>query len=169
MNSGGDCPRFLDSPHDLRISSAAFSKGTYHQLAGAHAARQQSIMPHGVEHYHALQGRFLWDFPWTRWELGGNSVDASDLWVIKIYTDELLISRIEKHLWTFYDILHHFAIASSFILGETGQFFVYQRGADPCLISEMCKPPLGYEIMELICKSVCCCQNCEQTIPLRLF
>ena len=107
-------------------SSAAFSNpGTYHQPAGAHAARQQSIMPHGVEHYHALQGRFLWDLI-RPYELGG--------WWSFGY-DELLISRIEKNLWTFYIILQSLHL----FLEKRCNFSVYQRGADPCLISVMCR------------------------------
>ena len=87
--------------------------------------------------HHAPRGRALPRAPgsiplgldrtlWTRWELGG--------WWSFGY-DELLISRIEKNLWTFYIILQSLHL----FLEKRWNFSVYQRGADPCLISVMCR------------------------------
>lgn len=124
-------------------SSAAFSNtGTYHQLAGAHAARQQSIMPHGVEHYHALQGRFLWDLIGP-YELGGNSVGTRWMVIFRLWWATYLKGG-EKCL----DILHYFTFASSFILGETVQLYKCIKGKLIHVWYLKCVEPLGYEIME---------------------
>ena len=101
MNLGGDCPRFLDLPHDLRQLSPTPAPTISLQALMQPASKASCPTGSSITTRSRVDSFGTWSDPMnsvgTRWELGG--------WWSFGY-DELLISRVEKNVWIFYIILH---------------------------------------------------------------